>query len=66
MPEAMTLSDIRRDLAAAEDQAAELWRQAEQIRDAYQAIRLRIDEMRAELAAREGLTRTKRGCGRHG
>ena len=47
MPEAVP--DIHRELQLAEAQAAELWRQAEQVCAAYRAAVLRVDQLREQL-----------------
>lgn len=58
MVEATVALDVHRELELAEQQAAELWRQSEQIGEAYRSIRVRIDELRAEAGRQDDDTRS--------
>ena len=53
MLETIVTQEAQRELELAEQQAAELWRQAEQIDEAYRAIKARADELRTRLGALE-------------
>ncbi len=48
-----TISDLDQELRTTTAQASELWRQCEQLSDAYREVARRVDELRAELDERE-------------
>ena len=53
MPDTLTAPDIRRELELTEQQAAELWAQAERVAEAYRSVARRADELRVRLQLRE-------------
>ena len=53
MPEIAVATDRHRELELAEEQAAELWAQAERLAEAYRSAAIRADELRLRLQPHE-------------